>query len=91
MPTRWALSGLFPASVLIASRKQCSQRALCELIITAWKAAHRSVSGHQGKYEMREIVNALLYHGVTMAPPRRSMLSNQPLRSPSKPGRFTPR
>jgi transposase len=35
--------------------------ALIEPVITAWKAAHQSVSGHQGGYEMREIVNAILY------------------------------
>ena len=35
--------------------------ALIEPVITAWKAAHRSVSGHQGAYELREIVNAILY------------------------------
>jgi len=29
------------------------------------EAAHRSVSGYQGRYEMREIVNALLYQGRT--------------------------
>jgi hypothetical protein len=29
-------------------------------VTTAWKAAHPSVSGHQGRYEMREIVNAIL-------------------------------
>jgi transposase len=34
-------------------------------VITAWKAAHRSVSGHQGGYEMREIVNAILYQSRT--------------------------
>ncbi|MGW3031777.1 transposase [Streptomyces sp. NPDC001178] len=34
-------------------------------MIVAWEAAHRSVSGHQGRYEMREIVNALLYQGRT--------------------------
>jgi transposase len=39
--------------------------ALIEPVITAWKAAHRSVSGHQGEYEMREIVNAILYQGRT--------------------------
>jgi hypothetical protein len=33
--------------------------ALIEPVITAWKAAHQSVSGHQGGYEMREIVNAI--------------------------------
>lgn len=39
--------------------------ALIEPVITAWKAAHPSVSGHQGKYELREIVNALLYQSRT--------------------------
>ncbi|MGW2387798.1 transposase [Streptomyces lincolnensis] len=34
-------------------------------MIVAWEAAHRSVSSHQGRYEMREIVNALLYQGRT--------------------------
>lgn len=35
--------------------------ALVEPVVTAWKAAHPSVSGHQGRYAMREIVNAILY------------------------------
>jgi transposase len=35
--------------------------ALIEPVITAWKAAHPSVSGHEGGYRMREIVNAILY------------------------------
>jgi transposase len=39
--------------------------ALIEPVITAWKAAHPSVSGHQGRYEMREIVNAILYQNRT--------------------------
>lgn len=39
--------------------------ALIEPVITAWKAAHRSVSGHQGGYEMREVVNAILYQSRT--------------------------
>jgi len=34
-------------------------------VITAWKAAHPSVSGHQGRYEMREIVNAIFYQSRT--------------------------
>ncbi|WP_218007218.1 transposase, partial [Microtetraspora fusca] len=34
-------------------------------MITAWKAAHPSVSGHQGGYHMREIVNAILYQSRT--------------------------
>jgi transposase len=34
-------------------------------VLTAWKAAHRSASGHQGAYEMREIVNAILYQSRT--------------------------
>ncbi|WP_281155551.1 IS5 family transposase [Streptomyces sp. HYC2] len=41
------------------------QWALVEPVIAAWKAAHPSVSGHQGRYAMREIVNALLYQGRT--------------------------
>jgi transposase len=41
------------------------QWALIEPVITAWKARHRSVSGHRGRYAMREIVNALLYQGRT--------------------------
>ncbi|PJJ06571.1 IS4 family transposase [Streptomyces sp. 2333.5] len=41
------------------------QWALIEPVITAWKAEHRSVSGHTGRYEMREIVNALLYQSRT--------------------------
>ncbi|GII20397.1 IS5 family transposase [Planomonospora parontospora] len=41
------------------------QWALIEPVITAWKAAHPSVSGHQGKYAMREIVNAIFYQGRT--------------------------
>jgi transposase len=39
--------------------------ALIEPVITAWNAAHPSVSGHQGGYAMREIVNAILYQGRT--------------------------
>ncbi len=41
------------------------QWALIEPVIAAWKAARPSVSGHQGRYTMREIVNALLYQGRT--------------------------
>ncbi|MEV2184114.1 IS5 family transposase, partial [Streptomyces sp. NPDC047966] len=41
------------------------QWALIEPVITVWKDRHRSVSGHQGAYEMREIVNAILYQGRT--------------------------
>jgi transposase len=39
--------------------------ALIEPVITAWKAAHPSVSGHQGGYELREIINAILYQSRT--------------------------
>ncbi len=39
--------------------------ALIEPVITAWKAAHPSVSGHQGKYQMREIGNAIMYQSRT--------------------------
>ncbi len=55
----------------VSERKPCKtdlsdgQWALIKSVITAWKAAHPSISGHQGRYEMREIVNALLYQGRT--------------------------
>jgi len=39
--------------------------ALIEPVIASRKARHPSVSGHQGTYEMREIVNALLYQSRT--------------------------
>lgn len=39
--------------------------ALIEPVISARKARHRSVSGHRGNYDMREIVNALLYQSRT--------------------------
>ncbi|MEU9836380.1 transposase [Streptosporangium sp. NPDC048047] len=57
------------------------QWALIEPVITAWKAAHRSVGGHQGDYAMRGIVNTILYQertsdlppgSATTAPIRRS-------------------
>ena len=41
------------------------QWSLIEPVITAWKNRHRSVSGHQGAYDMREIVNSILYQGRT--------------------------
>ncbi len=30
-------------------------------VLTAGKARHPSVSGHEGHYDLREIVNAVLY------------------------------
>ncbi|MGW3269831.1 IS5 family transposase [Streptomyces sp. NPDC001056] len=41
------------------------QWALIEPVLTAWKNRHRSVSGHQGRYSMREIVNSILYQSRT--------------------------
>ncbi|MET7370300.1 IS5 family transposase [Streptomyces sp. NPDC005566] len=41
------------------------QWSLIEPVIIAWKVRHRSVSGHQGAYTVREIVNAILYQGRT--------------------------
>lgn len=38
---------------------------LIEPVIASWKAQHPSVSGHEGAYEMREIVNALIYQSRT--------------------------
>ncbi|MGW1848787.1 transposase, partial [Streptomyces sp. NPDC001966] len=51
----------------MSERKPCQsdstdeQWALIEPMLTAWKNRHRSVSGHQGRYSMREIVNSILY------------------------------
>ncbi|WP_214325992.1 transposase [Nonomuraea sediminis] len=42
-----------------------AQWALIEPVLTAWKAAHSSVSGHEGNYALREIVNAIRYQGRT--------------------------
>lgn len=39
--------------------------ALMEPVITAWKATRPSATGHQGRYTMREIVNAILYQNCT--------------------------
>ncbi|MEU1036686.1 transposase, partial [Streptomyces mirabilis] len=41
------------------------QWALIEPVLTAWKNRHRSVSGHQGRYSMREIVNSILSRSET--------------------------
>ncbi|MFG2259815.1 transposase [Streptomyces mirabilis] len=41
------------------------QWASTEPVLTAWKNRHRTVSGHQGRCSMREIVNAILYQSRT--------------------------
>lgn len=41
------------------------QRSSIEPVTTAWKDRHRSVSGHQDAYDLREIVNAILCQGRT--------------------------
>jgi transposase len=33
--------------------------------LAAWKARHPSVSGHQGRYELREILNSIFYQNRT--------------------------
>lgn len=38
---------------------------MIEPVLTAWKNRHRSVSGHQGRYPMRKIVNSILYQSRT--------------------------
>jgi len=35
------------------------QWAVIGPFLQAWKTRHPSVSGHQGRYELREIVNAI--------------------------------
>jgi transposase len=39
--------------------------ALIGPVVRAWKERHPSVSGHQGGYDMREIINAILYQSKT--------------------------
>jgi transposase len=42
-----------------------AQWAVLEPFLLAWKAKHPSVSGHRGRYEVREIVNAIFYQNRT--------------------------
>lgn len=39
--------------------------ASIEPVLAAWKAGRPSATGHEGSYEMREIVNAILYRSRT--------------------------
>jgi transposase len=41
------------------------QWAVVGPFLNAWKARHPSVSGHQGRYELREIVNSIFYQNRT--------------------------
>jgi transposase len=41
------------------------QWAVVGPFLQTWKARHPSVSGHQGRYELREIVNAIFYQNRT--------------------------
>ncbi|MDG4769470.1 IS5 family transposase [Solwaraspora sp. WMMD792] len=41
------------------------QWAVIGPFLQAWKTRHPSVSGHQGRYELREIVNAIFYQNRT--------------------------
>ncbi|MFY1681727.1 IS5 family transposase [Micromonospora sp. WMMD730] len=41
------------------------QWAVVGPFLQAWKARHPSVSGHRGRYELREIVNAIFYQNRT--------------------------
>jgi transposase len=42
-----------------------AQWAVVGPFLQAWKARHPSVSGHQGRYSLREIVNAIFYQNRT--------------------------
>ncbi len=42
-----------------------AQWAVLGPFLLAWKAKHPSVSGHQGRYELREIVNSIFYQNRT--------------------------
>jgi transposase len=59
------LHGFMPDRRRCPSDVSDERWALIEPVITAWKAAHPSASGHQGGYEMREVVNAILCQSRT--------------------------
>lgn len=42
-----------------------AQWAVVGPFLAAWKARHPSVSGHEGRYDLREIVNAIFYQNRT--------------------------
>ena len=42
-----------------------AQWALIEPFLAAWKARHPSVSGHEGHYDLREILNSIFYQNRT--------------------------
>jgi transposase len=42
-----------------------AQWALIGPFLDAWKAKHPSVSGHKGRYPIREIINAIQYQNRT--------------------------
>jgi transposase len=56
---------------VMGERKACpsdltdEQWAVVGPFLNAWKARHPSVSGHQGRYELREIVNSIFYQNRT--------------------------
>lgn len=60
------------------------RRALIKPVVTSWKARHPSVSGHQGNYDMREIVNALLYQSRSPGPVASGTTSLTTCRPPAR-------
>jgi transposase len=42
-----------------------AQWALIDPFLRAWKAKRPSPSGHEGRYDLREIINALFYQNRT--------------------------
>jgi transposase len=42
-----------------------AQWAVLEPFLAGWKAKQPSATGHQGRYELREIVNAIFYQNRT--------------------------
>jgi transposase len=65
-PVRWCRVGLAVGErAAYPSDLSDEQWAVIEPFLAAWKAKHPSASGHQGRYELREIVNALFYQNRT--------------------------
>jgi hypothetical protein len=66
-PAGFRGAGVVYVSDRVSCKSDLSEErwTLIEPVLTARKAAHPSVSGHQGRYELREIVTAILYQNRT--------------------------
>jgi transposase len=54
-------SGLVSERIPYSTDLSDERWELIRPVLTAWKNAHPSVSGHSGQFELREIVNGILH------------------------------